>query len=71
MCVMCCLCVCVYPSELLLELIHTQGCLYIVCISICYYTYWSGVADLSGRYPRADKLQHHDKRCNKMFITGC
>ena len=28
MCVMCCLCVCVYLSELLLESLHTQGCLY-------------------------------------------
>ena len=39
--------------------------------SICYYTFWSGVADLSARLPegacasggRADKPQHHDKRC--------
>ena len=44
---------------------------------ICYYTFWSGVADLSARHPRArsarggraDKPQHHDKRCDKMFIT--
>ena len=27
-----CLCVCVYPSELLLELFHTQGCLYVCTI---------------------------------------
>ena len=38
-------------------------------ICICYYTFWSGVADLSARHPRADKPQHHDKRCDKMFIT--
>ena len=31
---------------------------------ICYYTFWSGVADLSARYPRAraDKPQHRDKK---------
>ena len=27
---------------------------------ICYYTFWSGVAARGGR---ADKPQHHDKRC--------
>ena len=49
----------------------------IIAISICYYTFWSGVADLSARHPRArsarggraDKPQHRDKRCDKMFIT--
>ena len=36
-----------------------------MCISICYYTFWSGVAGLSARLPGEDKPQHHDKRCNK------
>ena len=29
---------------------------------ICYYTFWSDVADLSARGGRADKLQHHNRR---------
>ena len=37
--------------------------------SICYSTFWSGVAGLSAGHPRADKPQHHDKRWNKMLIT--
>ena len=44
---------------------HHQG-----VTSICHYTFWSGVAGLSADSPRADKPQHHDKRCNKMFITA-
>ena len=32
---MCCLCVCVYPSELLLESLHIQGCLYnFICLCV-------------------------------------
>ena len=46
-------------------------------VCICYSTFWSGVAGLSARHPRArsarggraDKPQHHDKRWNKMLIT--
>ena len=57
----------------------TLASAYFMLLCICYYTFWSGVADLSARLPegacarggRADKPQHHDKRCNKMFITGC
>ena len=48
--------------------VHAYMCVH-VYICICYYTFWSGVAGLSARGGRADKPQHHDKRCNKMFIT--
>ena len=46
---------------------HWLCCLYSVVV--CYYTFWSGVAGLSARGGRTDKPQHHDKRCDKMFIT--
>ena len=42
----------------------------ITSTSICYYTFWSGVAGfIFARRGRADKPQHHDKRWNKMFIS--